>query len=405
MDATLRTNSSVITSVAFSVKDYPQALWAEARQAAFLLITSIFQSDGEYARAKITRMGSAAIEGRKRGSDNGENFTDTKIHDMLWNRTYSTMAATDHNALVILLRGLVRFAHLASPEGNAWSTEGLPFWQEKGQWILKVNNLRKNLDVMRGGFAVKATTFAAINDLSKTKALWDSDRVPEILMRTLLSPDAGMHDSAMAIVTETFTDISMRIDCFRAMFDYYPVAALKGLQEYLRKWNEDVLNLPAATESAMWLVRCLTDILDCLCRQGGTHGSGFLRETAFLDQQSGIDGTMRDEVQRLWQQMAKALSTIFTKTPNWAVFYENEEMVAWMTDALIFGRTMVEELRTFESAATEGKGGILATKSPAVRSKIGSKMTSALESVFSSVISWLRLTEQVLCGRGVDAQC
>lgn len=395
VDATLSTNSSVITGVALNAKDYPRPLWDEARAAALFLLASVFQSDGEYVRDKIYRMGSAAITARARGADGGEVFSDTRIHDQLWTRTYNTMSATDHQALVVLLRGLVRFAHLATPEGSGWSSDGLDFWLERGQWTLKVNNLRKGLDIMKGEFANKANTFAAINDLSKTKKLWETDRMPEIFMRTLLSPDARLHDGVMSIVTETFTDISMRIDCFRAVFEYYPVSALSGLQNYLKRWNEDVGALPAATESAMWLVRCLTDILECLCRQGGTNGAGFLRETSFLQQKTGR-GTIRDELFKLWQQMALTLATIFKLTQRWAQYYENEEMTAWMTDALIFGRTMVEEIRTFEAAASEEED--LGThhssrESPAISSSVGNQMTGALEGVLLNVIQWLRLTE------------
>ncbi len=395
VDATLSTNSSVITGVALNAKDYPIPLWDEARSFALLLLAAVFQSDGEYIRDKIYRMGSAAVKARARGADGGEVFSDTQIHDQLWTRTYSTMSATDHQALVVLLRGLVRFAHLATPEGSGWSTQGLEFWQDSGQWTLKVNHLRKSLDIMKGEFEHKANTFAAINDLAKTKLLWDTERMPEIFMRTLLSPDPRLHDGVMSIITETFTDISMRVDCFRAMFEYYPVPAIKGLQDFLKRWNEDVGALPAATESAMWLVRCLTDILECFCRQGGTNGAGLLREASFLRQKTG-HGTIRDELLKLWQQMALTLATIFKRTPQWAQYYENEEMVAWMTDALIFGRTMVEEIRTFDAAASDdGDPGHLQTTqaSPSISTSVGNKMTAALEGILLNVIPWLRLTE------------
>jgi hypothetical protein len=68
-----------------------------------------------------------------------------------------------------------------------------------------------------------------------------------------------------------------------------------------------------------------------------------------------------------------------------------------MTDALIFGRTMVEEIRTFEAAASgsqsDGLGSRDSGKSPAITSSVGSKMTAALEGALQNVIPWLRLTE------------
>jgi senataxin len=94
--------------------------------------------------------------------------------------------------------------------------------------------------------------------------------------------------------------------------------------------------------------------------------------------------------------MTESLSVIFDRTKDWAPLYENEVMVDWMRDALIFGRAMTEHIRVFEAAFLGQSGSRFSGNdldSPLKITHVGKRMVEKLEKVLKHLVSWLRLTE------------
>ena len=168
---------------------------------------------------------------------------------------------------------------------------------------------------------------------------------------------------------------------------------MDGLCDFLASFIDMAKITPESCSLAKWLVRCFTDILDALC-QASEEGEPLLQSSAFLA--TNADGLpMSRRVANLWHLMTTALAVIFKRTIDWAPFYDNETMVDWMRDALIFGRQMAEHIRAFEAAALGIPGGNshFESESPLKPSKTGAKLVQKLEVVLRDLVSWLRLTE------------
>lgn len=388
----LDVHSTTITSIAFDKENHPNPVWSRARAAAIKLLDRVFQQDGETIQLAIKRLGRAANQGRK-GQQEGVSFdfTPPVIHDSLWRKTY--IAHVNIDAIDLAMRGLLRSTHLSLPRGNAWSHQGLEKWREDGRWAKAVLATRQAMDVMRDGFATKLSAFAAVSDTEALRQLWARPRVPEIAMRLLLCSDQTVHDAVIGLIQSTFDEVDARVDCIRALLLHYPGDAVAGLCHYLQQWSRDASDVPSGVEAARWQVRCFSDLIDVLCRQGGEDIAPLTDET-FLSAKSPI-GTVRNSIRELWSGMTICLAEIYRLTPKWAPFYENAEMVDWMTDALIFGRNMLEETRTFEAAISDASESLPASGSESPRniSDVGKKLIVQIEPVLDSITSWLRLTD------------
>jgi senataxin len=398
MQNALDIHAGVITGIALNHKEYPSGpIWDPARRTAIDFLFKVLMADGDNVRRFLTNMGRQALDARQRkGPDPNDFFPKMTFAEHVWKKIYATAGSRDIHGIVMLIRGIMRFAHLPTPRGNAWGHTGLEFWKSEGKWAASMVSVTSAMKVMKEGFGDKLTTFVAASDPRNLKGLFDTPRVPEAVIRLLLCSDADVHDTIIGLIQGIFDEVEERVDCFRAMFLHFPAQSISALQDYLNKWVEDALSLPTAVDSARWLVRCFTDILEVLCRQSGAgSGLAFLRDPAFLEIKTA-SGSMKDDISALWDCMTKALAVIIKRTPKWAPFYENAEMVDWMQDALIFGRLLVEENRTFEGAALGTA--VSYRESPAIEvpsqaTDVGGKMIRQLEQVLDSLTSWLRLTE------------
>ena len=394
----LEIHSGTVAGVALDHKEYPDGvIWDGPRHTAIDFLYKVFISDGDNVRRLTTLMGQQALDARARKSaDQSDFFPKMTFAEQLWRNIYAKASSRDVYGIIILMRGMIRFAHLPTPRGNAWGYTDLAFWEPGGKWAASITSITTSMKIMKNGFGDKLTGFVAVSEPAALKALFDTPRIPEAIMRLLLCSDDDVHDAIIGLVQGIFDQVDERVDCFRAMLLHFPVQSMVGLQDYLERWVQDAQSLPTAVESARWLVRCFTDILEVLCRQSGAgSGLAFLRDPSFIEMKTAR-GRMSDDISALWDAMTKALSVIIKRTPKWAPYYDNVEMVDWMQDALIFGRLLVEENRTFEGAA---QGTAISTReSPAIEapselSKVGGRMISQLEQVLDSLISWLRLTE------------
>lgn len=391
-------HAGTITGVALNRKEYPEgSTWNTTRHTAIEFLYKVFMADGDNIRRILTMMGRQALDARHRKAPSSSDFFPRMLFaEQLWRKTYATASSTDIYGITILMRGMMRFAHLPTPRGNAWGYTDLGFWEADGKWAASITSITHAMKVMKTGFGDKLTNLVAASDAARIKALLDTPRIPEAVIRLLLCSDDDVHDAVIGLVQGIFDEVDERVDCFRAMLLHFPAQTMVALNDYLERWVQDAQSLPTAVEAARWLIRCFTDILEVLCRQSGAgSGLAFLRDPAFLQIETP-NGKMSAEISLLWDGMSKALAVIIKRTPKWAPFYDNSEMVDWMQDALIFGRLLVEENRTFEGAVL---GTAVSTReSPAIEtpsklSDVGDRIIGRLEQVLDSLTSWLRLTE------------
>jgi senataxin len=102
---------------------------------------------------------------------------------------------------------------------------------------------------------------------------------------------------------------------------------------------------------------------------------------------------MTRRVDALWQLMTDSLALIFKRTADWAPYYDNDVMVDWMRDALIFGRGITDNIRIFESAILSRTKTVAEDSGAAKMTRVGKGLVQKLEVVLADLVGWLRLTE------------
>lgn len=389
----LEIHANTIVSVALGTPDYRSSAWSLAHSTAQDFLHQIFVIDGDLIRSLYTHLGGQANEARRRkGKDPQDSFPTARVATVLWSKMYELTSSTLLDGIPAAMQGLRRFAHLPVPGGRAWSHEGLEFWKEDQKWAQSVTTLRSTMKAMKDAFGTNVTTAISVADNNRLKRLWRVQDFPQLIMHLLLCSDADVHDAIIGIIQTTYEDVDSRVDCIRSMFTMYPIESIKALIDFLNNWNNDVRDMPTAVETARWVVRCFTDIIDVLCRQTNvTTGFVFLSDEIFLQTTFG-GRKMTDYLLDLWNAMTSSLANIFKLTSRWAPFFDNQEMVDWMQDALIFGRLLVEETQNFEAAITDthdqrGQSQGANTGSSA------SELVDHLEPVLENLLAWLRLTE------------
>lgn len=250
--------------------------------------------------------------------------------------------------------------------------------------VLEINQA---LEVIADGFLEAVTRFADRNTSSSMLEFLALPGVGQNLIKMMLSPVERFQDGAKVLIGTTF-DVDLRMDCFRSLFENLPHASLDGLFEFLSTFVDYATKATEACSLSKSLVRCLTDIIQVLCASdnGLLHTVNFLRPT---DDTGPASRTLK-----LWTLMTKAITIIFKRTPSWSTHFDNQDMIVWMRDALIFGREMLAERRVFKTAAMSNTSH--SNPSPEKTSKIEKEMVIALEEVLFSLCSWLRLTDEEL---------
>ncbi|EJD50704.1 hypothetical protein AURDEDRAFT_83748 [Auricularia subglabra TFB-10046 SS5] len=203
----------------------------------------------------------------------------------------------------------------------------------------------------------------------------------------LFSPSARLQNSAKTIVSQAY-GVDGRSDCLRALLEKAPEAGLKALTHINESFAGLASALAEACSLSKTLVICLTDVLDVLCARPG----GLLFAKSFVYP----DGKQRPtkQIGKLWASMCRALAVVFRRTPSWSTFYENQEMVIWMRDALIYGRDLLAARATLEGAILVADShGDATVASPRKLSDAGKQMVGDLQTVLTEVINWLRLTD------------
>ena len=389
--------SSTISSVAFGAKDHKDPEWIKLRPPAKKILSLAFDDDASTIRKGVLMLAKAL---REKNIEAAVVLPSFDVRTSLWKSAYDGMGVkrAEIEGLGLVIRAVARYAHveILDHTQGAWETSRIePTLRRRGVRG-GVEQLNQSLVTTRTQFASAVERFANINPADTLLKLWAVPLVPAAAMSLLLSPVEDIHEATQALVQQTFPDVEDRADCFRALLANMPDQSMQGLIDFLSTFVETATVYPEACSMAKFMVRCLTDVIDVLCKAP----RGLLLDDVFVNHEG-----IRRLVPKLWRMMTESISVVFNLTGRWANFYPNDVMVDWMRDALIFARLMVDMTRTFETAAVGGasttsyysifssQSGSGPPPSPAKMSTVGKGMVESLNGVLRDLLGWLRITE------------
>lgn len=223
-----------------------------------------------------------------------------------------------------------------------------------------------------------------------TEAILRLPGVAKDVATLMLCPSEDLQCAAQALVGQAF-DADVRVECFHAMLRNLSGDTLEGIFAVLDTFTRYTAIVPEACDISKALVRCLTDVIEVLC----SSPDSLLLDDEFLNGGSGT--VLRLALPKFWTLMTESISIVFRKTPAWSVYFDAEDMIRWMRDALIFGRDMLAQWRTFESAAISHVDASSSRKpSGHELSRIGKKIIDDLQQFLPELTKWLRLTDEEL---------
>lgn len=410
LTSALDVHSGFIARIAFHVN--ADQGWASARDAARSLVSLVFKADGREILESVMGLAIIANNERRRlkrvarakrsqgrQGDVPAAVPVTKLHRAsvrgeLWKAVYDAFDPTDVTGLAIIMASVAPFAHIEKLNlSEAWNPADLAQVVQSQDWIASVRAINLALSTVRNDFARVIESMAAKLDPLIFGSLWELPGVSKSAMVLLLSPVEAIHDPVINLIQQSFPAVDDRGDCLRILLEKYSVEAMDGLYAFLSAFIQTARVVPEAVGLAKWLVRCFTDVMDALCESDGLSHP-LLQTDSFLSKYAD-NKRMTRRVSDLWQLMTDSLALIFKRTADWALFYDNEVMVDWMRDALIFGRMITDNIRIFESAilshakVPQGDTG----ESPARMSHVGKTLVQKLQVVLNDLVGWLRLTE------------
>ena len=401
-DSLLDIHSATLSTLACGVKEYREAVWASCRQRARHVVSEALNADSAALYASLMRLAKIIVarDSRKLREDGLPLMPlPVRIRASLWNKTYDAITPGDLEGTAMLVLAVTKVAHLdvlptGSEASKAWAFNRLGHNEQRLESLKTAENFNAALGAIKGDrFARMLERFANGNPSTRLAALWNMPGLTAAATVLFLSPLEDIHNAVQTLVQETFDDVNDRADCFRALLTAMPEEGLRGLNDFLTTFIDSAYGLPEANAMAKWMVLCLTDVVDVLCR----GARSLFRDGRFVD----VAG-VRSQIPKLWRFMSRALALLFRFTPHWAEHFDAQAMTEWMRDALIFARAMVEQTRTFEGAAVDDLRALTGEAwqaerqpSPAKLGKVGKLMVEALKDVLSELLAWLRLTECV----------
>ncbi|KAK8861338.1 hypothetical protein IAR55_002157 [Kwoniella newhampshirensis] len=405
--STLDLHSTFITTVALRPKNHPLPTWAGSRVSARELLVTFFHADADSINQSLLYMAQVSHAERKRqqrkkrskvevpSAISIDRLPQATIKKDLWAMAYDALSPSDAEGTAIILEAMAPFSQveLLDRQGS-WTHQGLEEVVKKEDWVACVRAINSSVKATRESFPRAIESLAMQADPVIVKSVWLQPGVPKAVTILLLSPDDEVHAPIITLLQQSFDDVDDRGDCFRALLKHYPDKAMDGLTEFLRTFIQAAAITPESCSLAKWLVRCFHDVLEALCRPSGAS-EALLQTDEFLT--FDADGrSMAKRLEELWHLMTTSLALIFKRTLDWAPHFENEVMVDWMRDALIFGRQMTDHIRAFEAAvlgqsSARFQDGV--PDSPLKTTSVGKKMTKQLEMVLRDLILWLRLTD------------
>ena len=375
----LTVHSAVYVNVAFA-KSYADEAWEDARKQARRLIKQALLTDVRRVAAAITYLCSP--------SGTAPSPPASLIHEQVWQNIYEGVDAHDSDAVAILVSVVAHVAHI--DELKAVSFEDVfKKSQSSNTSSATLSAVNSALTVFRSGFRDVIIRYTDLSRASAAVGLLGQEDVVKHVLSIMFSPVEALQEAAQALVSLAY-DVDGRLECFRALLEHFPAAAFTGICEYLTTYTHYATAVPEACSLSQALARCLTDIIESLC----SSPDGLLLQPQYLKSAGKV---LEEQIPKLWHLMTEALCVIFAHTPRWARFFENEEMVVWMRDALILGRDLLAQRRTLEAGASarsqsQKEAGTAGKKLSAA----GKKMVDDLQQVLYELTKWLRLTDEEL---------
>ncbi|KAH9922778.1 SEN1 N terminal-domain-containing protein [Epithele typhae] len=391
----LGVHSAVFVNVAFG-RNYDAELWAEARRHAKRLLKHAMLTDAKRVAALVTSLSSPTKV------DSEHLQTKSVIHELVWKKVYEGIVGNDSDAIALLLSVLSKVAHMDELKPAAFEDllrkAQLP---TNPPALAAVNSA---LAVFRNGFRDVLTRYTDLSIATAALDLLRQENAIHHIVTLMFSPVEALQEAAQGLVGLAY-DIDGRLDCFRALLEHHPDATFQAITDVLQVYTAYAPAVPEACSLSQALARCLTDVLECLC----SSPDGLLLQPRYL---AAAGAALAERVPRWWQLMTEALCVVFARTPAWARFFENEEMVLWMRDALIFGRDLLAHRRVLEAGAvagaqTHGKDGKDGKDKDKDKDKdgkaarraaraVGRQMVDDLQQVLFELTKWLRLTDEEL---------
>ena len=391
VDAALRVidiHTDITVSVAFS-RPYNDEQWKGARVSARSLVSNTLIRDVERVSSVMTTLCAVLAEVTNKIPAQAK-IPKFSIRTQMWNKIFQVMQTNDIEGLVAIISIVARVAHIdklsAKPYAATFNITDVADGYMTPQAAFTAIN--SSIGTFSDGFLPAMTRFGDYNvSTSGINALQQHGAAKDAML-LLLSPVEQIQAAAKSLISLAY-DVDGRHDCFHALLENLPGGSFEGIFDFLTAFVQFAPVVPEACSLSSSLVRCFTDIIEALC----ASAAGLLRDTAYLrpDDEHGPAA----QLPQLWTLMAKSLSVIFKRCPSWSIFFENEEMILWMRDALIFGRDMLAQWRVIAKAANSRQASLGSSK-PNKLSPIGKKMVNSLQEVLPELARWLRLTDEEL---------
>lgn len=380
ISSVLDIHAEILVGVAFA-RAYNDLKWKEARNAIRELLKTVLLKDIKDISTVIFRL-CGFFAGKH------AEVPQLAIKKQIWKKTYDTLQSNDADGLAMIISVVAHSAHLDALHLKMFDKEPFAALLSQNKPAATkakaaLGEINPSLALIRDGFLDVVTRYANYNISTSVLDVLSRPGVAKDIVALMLSPVENIQNAAQALIGLAF-DVDVRLDCFRVLLTNLPDATLEGIQEFIDTFISFAPLVPEACNLSKSLVRCLTDIIEVLC---ASH-NGLLQNTTFLRPQDANGPASK--LSGLWNSMAAAISIIFRRTPRWSTYFEKEEMLEWMRDALIFGRDMLAQRRVIESAAVSSvqQGG--KEKAAVVRKK----MVNDMQPVLSELARWLRLTDE-----------
>ena len=365
-------------SVAYS-RTYNSPEWATARTSVRILLAQLLKMDSQDISTTIIQLSRAL-------SQRDLEITAPDVCKQSWPKIFASIPPSDSHATSTMISIAARFAHLNPLTENAFA----PVLSKKGSKAkVAFNDVNGALKVLQAGYSEVISKYANYNSPAATEALLRQSGVAKDVTILMLCPSEDLQGAAQALVGQAF-DADVRVDCFHAMLRNLTSDVLEGIFAFLETFKTYATTVPEACDISKALVRCLTDVIEVLC----SSPDSLLLDDEFSRSDKGAG--LRLALPKFWTLMTESISVIFRRTPAWSAYFESEDMIRWMRDALIFGRDMLAQWRTF-SAAVSGTDPLSSQKpSGPTLSRIGKKMIDDLQQFLPELTKWLRLTDEEL---------
>jgi senataxin len=366
-------------AVAFS-RTFSGSEWATARKSVRILLSQVLKSDCQDISTTINRLSRAL-------SRHDTEIIAPGVRKQSWAKVFSSILPDDSNATSTMISIAAQFAHLNPLTENAFTSV---LNKQGSNAKVAFNEVNEALTGFRTGYSEVISKYANYNSPVATGALLRQPGVAKDVTMLMLCPSEGLQGAAQALVGQAF-DADMRVECFHAMLRNLSSDTLEGIFAFLETFTTYATTVPEACDISKALVRCLTDVIEVLC----SSPDSLLLDDEFMKSDNGA--VLRLALPKFWTLMTESISVIFRRTPAWSAYFEAGNMIRWMRDALIFGRDMLAQWRTFECAAVSSTDSSRSHKSLGQGlSRIGKKMIDDLQQFLPELTKWLRLTDEEL---------